>query len=244
MIGVQLAARACFDPEAAITVFEKLGAAGALGLRARVCVGGGGGGKRAARCCARAERASGRMRCWSPRAAMCLPALSPLPPPHPPTHTNAARAEKAQGGSKIPKFLRTHPVSSDRITAIRKVCCCCWRARGGGGCCGARNVLGWHAAPSPPRLPQARLEHPPPRTPPPPTCARADAAHCGPSVRDQRLRGSAWGHAIFAVSGWVPARACCLCPAPGGARRALAACHRPHRRRSQVVGRVLSPWGA
>lgn len=56
VIGVQLAARACYDPSAAADVFAKLGA-----------------------------------------------------------------EEAKAGGAAIPKFLRTHPVSSDRIVAIKKV---------------------------------------------------------------------------------------------------------------------------
>jgi predicted Zn-dependent protease len=55
-IGVQLAARACFDPGAAVAVFEKLG-----------------------------------------------------------------RAEAAAGGGAVPALLRTHPVSADRVRAIKQV---------------------------------------------------------------------------------------------------------------------------
>ncbi|GAB4823202.1 hypothetical protein N2152v2_010248 [Parachlorella kessleri] len=56
IIGIQLAARACFDPEAAVSVFQKL-----------------------------------------------------------------EEVEKAAGGEAVPKFLRTHPVSSDRIKRIKEM---------------------------------------------------------------------------------------------------------------------------
>ncbi|PSC68549.1 Pentatricopeptide repeat-containing mitochondrial [Micractinium conductrix] len=56
VIGVQIMARACYDPSAMVSVFEKMGA-----------------------------------------------------------------AEKRDGGDKIPKFLRTHPHSGDRVVAIRKM---------------------------------------------------------------------------------------------------------------------------
>lgn len=53
---LQLAAQACYDPEAAVSVFEKLG-----------------------------------------------------------------EAEKKMGGGYIPRFLRTHPLSSDRVEKIKQV---------------------------------------------------------------------------------------------------------------------------
>lgn len=56
VIGIQLAARACYDPSAAVSVFEKLG-----------------------------------------------------------------RMEEKSGAGGVPKFLRTHPHSSDRIVAIKKM---------------------------------------------------------------------------------------------------------------------------
>jgi metalloendopeptidase OMA1, mitochondrial len=56
VIGVQIAARACYDPAAATSVFEKL-----------------------------------------------------------------ERVEKQAGGAAVPRFLRTHPVSKDRIARIREM---------------------------------------------------------------------------------------------------------------------------
>lgn len=56
IIGIQLASRACYDPSAAVAVFQKLEA-----------------------------------------------------------------VEKAQGGDGVPNFLRTHPVSSERIRRIKEV---------------------------------------------------------------------------------------------------------------------------